>query len=66
MLLVYIYDAAADQVSVITVQDSRSARAATSGRASFKAAPASMPNVGADEDFELERDLPSNPAPAVG
>ena len=27
-------------------------------RASFKAALASMPNVGTDEDFELERDLP--------
>ena len=31
MLLVYVYDGAADQVSVVTVQDSRSARAATSG-----------------------------------
>ena len=66
MLLVYVYDAAADQVSVITIQDSRSARAATSGHASFKAALGSMSNVGADEDFELERDLPSIPAPAVG
>jgi hypothetical protein len=27
-------------------------------RASFKAALASMPDVGADEDFEFERDLP--------
>jgi plasmid stabilization system protein ParE len=31
MLPVYVYDGAADQVSVVTVQDSRSARAATSG-----------------------------------
>jgi plasmid stabilization system protein ParE len=31
ILLVYVYDGAADQVSVVTVQDSRSARAATSG-----------------------------------
>jgi len=31
MLLVYVYDGAADQVSVVTVQDSRSARSATSG-----------------------------------
>jgi len=30
MLLVYVYDGAADQVSVVTIQDSRSARAATS------------------------------------
>jgi hypothetical protein len=30
MLLVYTYDGAADQVSVVTIQDSRSARAATS------------------------------------
>jgi plasmid stability protein len=27
-------------------------------RASFKAALASMPNLGTDEDFEFERDLP--------
>ncbi len=27
-------------------------------RASFKAALASMPDVGADEDFDFERDLP--------
>ena len=31
MLLVYVYDPAADQVSVVTIQDSRSARAATYG-----------------------------------
>lgn len=30
MLLVYVYDGAVDQVSVVTIQDSRSARAATS------------------------------------
>jgi plasmid stabilization system protein ParE len=32
MLLVYAYDEASDQVSVVTIQDSRSARAATGGR----------------------------------
>ena len=32
MLLVYVYDARTDQVSVITIQDARSARAATSRR----------------------------------
>jgi len=31
MLVVYEYDEATDQVSVITIQDSRSARAATGG-----------------------------------
>jgi hypothetical protein len=31
MLIVYVYDEAADQVSVVTIQDSRSARAATGG-----------------------------------
>jgi hypothetical protein len=30
MLLVYVYDRAADQLSVVTIQDSRSSRAATS------------------------------------
>ena len=32
MLLVYQYDESADQVSVVTIQDSRFARAATVGR----------------------------------
>ena len=32
MLLVYEYNEAADQVSVVTIQDSRSARAATAER----------------------------------
>ena len=32
MLLVYVYDAGTDQVSVVTIQDARSARAATSRR----------------------------------
>jgi plasmid stabilization system protein ParE len=32
MLLVYAFDEDADQVSVVTVQDARSARSATSGR----------------------------------
>jgi hypothetical protein len=31
MLLVYVYDSALDQVAVVTIQDSRSARAATGG-----------------------------------
>ena len=31
MLLVYIYDSSLDQVAVVTIQDSRSARAATGG-----------------------------------
>jgi hypothetical protein len=30
MLLVYVYDGAADRVAVVTIQDARSARAATS------------------------------------
>jgi plasmid stabilization system protein ParE len=30
MLLVYVYDSELDQVAVVTIQDSRSARAATS------------------------------------
>jgi plasmid stabilization system protein ParE len=32
MLLVYVWDEGADQVAVVTIQDARSARAATSGR----------------------------------
>lgn len=32
MLLVYLYDEPLDQVALVTIQDSRSARAATSGR----------------------------------
>ncbi len=32
MLLVYVYDESVDQVSVVTIQDSRSARAPTSRR----------------------------------
>jgi plasmid stabilization system protein ParE len=32
MLLVYVWDEAADEVSVVTIQDARSARAATSER----------------------------------
>jgi hypothetical protein len=32
MLLVYVYDEVSDQVSVVTIQDARSARAATSQR----------------------------------
>lgn len=32
MLIVYSFDAEADQVSVVTIQDSRAARAATSRR----------------------------------
>ena len=31
MLIVYVYDEATDQVSVVTIQDSRSAGAATGG-----------------------------------
>jgi hypothetical protein len=31
MLLVYVYDSVLDQVAVVTIQDSRSARAATGG-----------------------------------
>jgi plasmid stability protein len=36
----------------------RSALSAEPGRASFKALLASMPDVGADADFAIERDLP--------
>lgn len=32
MLLIYVYDERPDQVSVVTIQDARSARAATSQR----------------------------------
>ena len=32
MLIVYVFDEAADQVSVVTIQDARSARSATSDR----------------------------------
>lgn len=32
MLILYVFDEDADQVSVVTIQDSRSARSATTGR----------------------------------
>ena len=32
MLVVYVYDSASDQVSIVTIQDARSAQAATSDR----------------------------------
>lgn len=32
MLIVYVYDAGADQVGVVTIQDARRAHAATAGR----------------------------------
>ena len=32
MLLVYVWDEVADEVAIITIQDARSARAATSGQ----------------------------------
>jgi antitoxin FitA len=40
----------------------RSALTSESGGSSFKALLASMPDVGSDADFDVERDLPRDPA----